>query len=1083
MLDTPLHKPKFLMPELPDRALLTDRIKNLPISGKRAAIIVAPGGFGKTTAILLSLRKERQNIRWYRLEKEDAFLPVFYTNLIDTLFSGVDKAGLDCCKGLNGVSSITEEYALINALLCQDAWAHFPSDGAYHYLVLDDYQNIADSNAIAETIRYLIANMPDRFGVIVASRVEPNIYTGKLMLYEEVSYISEDDLRFTREETGTLLRENYNLKASKRELDAIFGYTEGWIAGLYLVSRANAIPDEPAWQARIDEQQVFNYFFNSFLKKMDARMLETLASMSIFNEFSREELEQVLEVEDAGALLEWLESNNMYIQKFLAQPVKYRFHSLFRHELSLYLKQIKSNAEINQLYMRAACYYEKDDDVGNAIRLYLEAGSTDSAVNVIKTAGSRFFAKGQVEEIMYYTNAFSDNVVRSEPYLLFFRGCMLLTTNIEEAYECFKTALLMFRRKGDMPYLMNTFGMILVMSYQTNDFKYVNETVKFVPMLRITLSKNVARKKMFMTAFFSIVAGEKLKLGMLLQRLLKRVKLPEPIWEYSFLVVRGMLLYRVGRLDAAKESFYRVMRHPVCQSSDQWRIIGMVGVHNSLWLSGDFKAARKVMDEFAELGEKYDSAHCRSFAYRLSAFANFRENNIPGSIEDGQKNVEMQKLYGSPLMASAALIARYVKECLLNPSPAWAEKAEAEFRHITKENAGHGYYELSRARLGVIYKYIGDLNRAEELLLEAYHVNKNKGANQYTAMVAAHLADLYYLRGDAEKLRKYLRMWLRLSEKYDFVFFYLIDHATLARCCALAVQKGVRPACAAKILRYYMGEAPAQMLANDSQSVMERPQEFVDNWTRPKQSAADIFVTMLGEFTVTQNGVTIKESDWKTRKISGILKYLLAHRGRHVAREALAAVFWPESGTKAAAASLRVALSELRKCLAAHGMSFGEKDSIVTEEKGGFCVYAKTSQHTDVERFETLYRRIERGEIVDAEQEEALAHLLELYRGDFLADSPYDDWTFLLREHYRSLFMESSHALLRIYMKKGAYRDAEELIMKHMQIDPLDEKACGAFVDICRLSGQDERANAFARMFEKRFFEEMGVMPQIGGSI
>lgn len=1083
MQATPLLKSKLMIPELPAGALLTDRIKKLPLREKKATIMVAQGGFGKTTAILLALRNERLNVRWYRLEKEDASLPVFYTHLIETLFAGIGKVSLDSYKGLNGVSNIVDDYSVINALICQDAWTHFPADGPRHYLVLDDYHRVMDNSLIAESVRYFIANMPEHLGIIVSSRVEPDIYSGKLTLNNDVYRIGEDSLRFTRAEAEKLLLGVYKVSASQTELDAIFDYTEGWIAGLYLLSHIESPPQISAAQKMAIQpggQELFNFFFRSFFKEMADDRLETLALMSIFSEFSRDDLALVLEIENADELLSWLESNNMYVQKFMSRPVKYRFHSMFRRELELYLQNTRSRKEISELYLKAARHYEKIGETGNAIQLYIAAEDMPGAVETLKNAFSRLFPLGKAEKVMYHISNFPESVVRSEPDLLFCRGCMLLTTDVDEAYACFRSALLMFRKKGDMTSLMNSFGMILVLSYQTNDFRYANEAVKHVPMLRVALSKSSPRKKLFIAAFISIVAGERLKLGALIVKFIERMRIDEQVWEYSFLVIRGLLFYRIGRLDEAAEIFYRVMRHPICQTSDQWHIIGMVGCHNSIWLRGDFEAAKGIMNEFASLGEKYDSDHCRSFAYRISAFSKFRENDLPGSIEDGQKNADMQKRYGSQLLASAAMIARYVKECILNPSVSWAEKAEAEFVNISKETAGHGYYELSRARLGFIYKYAGDLGRAEQLLLEAYTDNRKKGANQYTAMLAMHLADLYYLKNDRAKLEKYLRVWVRLSEKYDFVFFYLVDYVTLIRCCALAMQKG-EPASARayKIMRYYIGNEHTARLARQTETAVERPNEFAASCMKADVETAVNSVTLFGEFTVSRNGNTIRESNWKTRKISGILKYILTERGRYISRETLAAVFWPDSDTKAASASLRVALSEIRKCLAAHGMSFDNENAFIIETKAGFIVNDKINLRVDAEEFEALYNRLKKKEIREDEKENILTEMLKLYKDDLLSDSQYDDWISLRREHYRSLFVEASHALIRVYMDKGAYSEAEELLMHLLTIDPFDEKACRIFIKLCRMTQQQERADAFARTFKTRFYEEMGIQPDI----
>ena len=48
-------KSKLILPEIPQKMLLTERLKNLSIETQRVTVITAPAGFGKTTAVLLSL--------------------------------------------------------------------------------------------------------------------------------------------------------------------------------------------------------------------------------------------------------------------------------------------------------------------------------------------------------------------------------------------------------------------------------------------------------------------------------------------------------------------------------------------------------------------------------------------------------------------------------------------------------------------------------------------------------------------------------------------------------------------------------------------------------------------------------------------------------------------------------------------------------------------------------------------------------------------------------------------------------------------------------------------------------------------
>ncbi|MDF1617909.1 BTAD domain-containing putative transcriptional regulator [Petrocella sp. FN5] len=1081
MQNTLLLKSKLIIPELPKKALYSERIKSLPINKKRAVIITAPGGFGKTTAVLLSLKKERQYIHWYRLEREDAFLPVFYSHVIETLFSGVDKTRLDCYRGLSGISNISEEYSLINALICQDAWEYFSDEQHFHYLVLDDFQNIVENPLISETVRYFIANMPIEIGMLVMSRVDTSIFTGKLALNNNITLINEDDLRFTREETEKLLLNTYKIKSTTKELDRIHEFSEGWIAGLFMISHIdNPLPYQSNYGLEADyatEQTLFNHFFNEYLKGMDVDRLQILAEMSIFPDFSYKELDEILQVDNALEMLEWLEKSNMYIQKFMTQPVKYRFHSLFRRELEVYLKKIKSEAYIKTLYAKAAHYYEKNEDLRPAVQLYIAADQTNKALKIISIFGAQLFAKGQPEKIMYLVTEFPENIIKGDPYLLFFRGLMLLTTEIEEAYDCFKAALLMLRYQKDMSYLMNTFGMILVMSFQTNDFKYAKDVASYIPKFKVALSGGIPLKKLLISGFINTVADEKLILGNVLSKMMARMIIPEAIWDYSFLTIRALLFYRIGRLKSARKILDQILEHQVGLLSDQWRIIGLVGCYSTLMLMRDIEASKKLMTEFALLGEKYDSDFSRSFALEISAVIKYQTRDIVGAISDLEEEAAAYSRYGSPIFTSGAMILKYLWEAEIVPAQTLLEKAELEFANISKQYAGHGYYEFCQGMMGALYKAAGNYEKAEDFLLSSYNESFNKKARQHMSTIAMHLADLYYRKNCTKLLKKYLNIWARLSSKNDYVFFFGMDYFTLIRACALAIEKNLFPEHMRKIIGLYFGSVHSERMVKNSGIAVTNPNSFITACCESEEKVQKIIkVTLFGNFSIQKGEVIIENKEWKTRKISGILKYILAHSGKSISRETLSGVFWPDSDKKAAFTSLRVALYELRKTLDRFGMGFEDEYPLIIEEKNGFCISSKNLVETDVEEFCRLYNTY-KSQTLPAE--DLLTKMTDLYTGDFLEDNSYDEWVSLSQEYYKAIYIEVSHTLLQLLLKKDALKEAESILEKHMRIDPYDEKACELLLRVYQHTGQNARANSFMRQFEKRFKAEMGVEPNL----
>ena len=63
MNNVPFLKYKLTIPDIPKQSLFCERIKNMQIAENRLSILTAPAGFGKTTAVLMCLEKERENVK------------------------------------------------------------------------------------------------------------------------------------------------------------------------------------------------------------------------------------------------------------------------------------------------------------------------------------------------------------------------------------------------------------------------------------------------------------------------------------------------------------------------------------------------------------------------------------------------------------------------------------------------------------------------------------------------------------------------------------------------------------------------------------------------------------------------------------------------------------------------------------------------------------------------------------------------------------------------------------------------------------------------------------------------------------
>src|SRR5215210_180181 len=129
-------------------------------------------------------------------------------------------------------------------------------------------------------------------------------------------------------------------------------------------------------------------------------------------------------------------------------------------------------------------------------------------------------------------------------------------------------------------------------------------------------------------------------------------------------------------------------------------------------------------------------------------------------------------------------------------------------------------------------------------------------------------------------------------------------------------------------------------------------------------------------------------------KALAILKYLLSRRTRPVSQDYLMGWLWPESNLKRARWSLNSAIYALRKLLRGQ-LSPDASSDLVLFAKGHYRLDPTVEIWMDTEEFEARYehgRNLERTQ----RKPEAVVEFEEatgLYRGDYLVEDLYEDWT------------------------------------------------------------------------------------------
>jgi non-specific serine/threonine protein kinase len=195
---------------------------------------------------------------------------------------------------------------------------------------------------------------------------------------------------------------------------------------------------------------------------------------------------------------------------------------------------------------------------------------------------------------------------------------------------------------------------------------------------------------------------------------------------------------------------------------------------------------------------------------------------------------------------------------------------------------------------------------------------------------------------------------------------------------------------------------------------------------------------LLGSLRVERGAQTIH---LPTRKVESLLAYLALYPQAH-SRDQLAALLWGDAPDDQARASLRVALSTLRKTL---GDDLLLTDRETIQLNPGFPIWV---DGREIERLRDLE--------IDAPISQSLNPLFSLYPGDLLSNF-YDEWIAPERERLRAIYLDALLRVIQHARSDGDYARAIQLAQKLLDNDPANEAAHQHLI-FCYAASGDRRA-------------------------
>ena len=430
LLETKLYVPRprrglVLRPRLSERL---DRG-----TASKLVLVSAPAGFGKTTLLTewlaarpAALADERL-AAWLSLDRGDNDPASFWAYVIAalrTVASGVGESALALLDAPQPPPIETVLTTLLNDL---------GAVAGEIVLVLDDY-HVIDARDVQDGMAFLLDHLPPWLHVVIASRADPALPLARMRARGELAEIRAAELRFTADEAAAYLNEMMGLQLTARDVAALEGRTEGWIAALQLAALSMQGRDDVAgFIAGFagDDRYVVDYLAEEVLARQPERVQAFLLQTSILGRLSGPLCDAVTGQGGGKAMLEALDRGNLFLVSLDDRRRWYRYHHLFADALQARLLD-EQPGQVPDLHRRASEWYEQNGEQPEAVRHALAAGDFDRAAGLVELAIPAMRRTRQEARLRGWLEVLPDEVVRARPVLsVDFAGALLMSGELE----------------------------------------------------------------------------------------------------------------------------------------------------------------------------------------------------------------------------------------------------------------------------------------------------------------------------------------------------------------------------------------------------------------------------------------------------------------------------------------------------------------------------------------------------------------------------------------------------------------------------------------------------------------------------
>ena len=370
-----------------------------PVSRCQLTTVVAPMGYGKTTAVnwYLEERAKTELLRVIRISVYSDNLAIFWKSVQDAFL----RAGFDFLGDYVCPSDAAGGGLLIDAI------CHELEGEASCYIFIDDFHLLTDSRASGFLCK-LANRLPGNVHLLVASRDRFLPAAEAIRLGGKVYQIGTDQLRLNHTELAVYAH-RCGTELSDEQVNSLLYSSEGWFSAVYLnlrtLSECGALPDR--------NSDIYTMFTAAMIDPLSEKQREFLAVMGLADEFTVEMAYYVTENEEAEQLLAVLTAQNAFV-KCLPDGVTYRFHHMMKACAERTFLTL-APAKQQNYRERFGLWYEDNRQYLHAMSAYRKSENYDALLRIVQKDAGILLSSLNPQEVINGIGECPESVLKAHP--------------------------------------------------------------------------------------------------------------------------------------------------------------------------------------------------------------------------------------------------------------------------------------------------------------------------------------------------------------------------------------------------------------------------------------------------------------------------------------------------------------------------------------------------------------------------------------------------------------------------------------------------------------------------------------------